>query len=123
MTQNESELARTYSEMADEEILELARDPASLVEAAQKILRSELEKRGLKLESGGVGGHETHETHETLYCSGCKREVTDPLTCGSCSDIICRVCGTPLDAAWDADEDSDLEDLHDQIQVREQGAG
>ena len=25
------------------------------------------------------------------------REVTDPLTCGDCSAVICRVCGTPLE--------------------------
>ena len=33
-----------------------------------------------------------------LYCPTCAREVTDPLTCGDCSAVICRVCGTPLES-------------------------
>jgi len=36
-----------------------------------------------------------------LYCPVCAREVTDPLTCGDCSAVICRVCGTPLESADD----------------------
>jgi hypothetical protein len=32
-----------------------------------------------------------------FYCPTCRREVTDPLTCGDCSAVICRVCGTPLE--------------------------
>lgn len=32
-----------------------------------------------------------------LYCPTCALEVTDPLTCGDCSAVICRVCGTPLE--------------------------
>ena len=38
---------------------------------------------------------------EALYCPTCAREVTDPLTCGDCSAVICRVCGTPLEAPED----------------------
>jgi hypothetical protein len=34
-----------------------------------------------------------------LYCPQCTREVSDPLTCGDCSSVICRVCGTPLESA------------------------
>lgn len=34
-----------------------------------------------------------------LYCPKCAREVTDPLTCGDCSAVICRQCGTPLESA------------------------
>ena len=34
-----------------------------------------------------------------LYCPQCAREVSDPLTCGDCSSVICRVCGTPLESA------------------------
>jgi len=34
-----------------------------------------------------------------LYCPTCAREVSDPLTCGDCSAVICRVCGTPLESA------------------------
>jgi hypothetical protein len=33
-----------------------------------------------------------------LYCPNCAREVSDPLTCGDCSAVICRVCGTPLES-------------------------
>jgi hypothetical protein len=32
-----------------------------------------------------------------LYCPSCAREIDDPLTCGDCSAIICRQCGTPLE--------------------------
>ena len=35
---------------------------------------------------------------EPLYCPQCAREVTDPLTCGDCLAVICRVCGTPLES-------------------------
>ena len=38
---------------------------------------------------------------DALYCANCKSEVTDPLTCGDCSAVICRACGTPLEAAGD----------------------
>ena len=37
----------------------------------------------------------------TLYCPNCAREVDDPLTCGDCSAVICRVCGTPLEMPED----------------------
>jgi hypothetical protein len=33
-----------------------------------------------------------------LYCPNCAKEVNDPLTCGDCSAIICRRCGTPLES-------------------------
>jgi len=35
---------------------------------------------------------------EPLYCPHCAREVTDPLTCGDCGAVICRLCGTPLES-------------------------
>ncbi len=35
---------------------------------------------------------------QLLYCPNCAREVDDPLTCGDCSAVICRVCGTPLES-------------------------
>ncbi|HEV2987388.1 MAG TPA: hypothetical protein VG759_03025 [Candidatus Angelobacter sp.] len=38
---------------------------------------------------------------ELLYCPNCAREVSDPLICGDCSSVICRVCGTPLESAAD----------------------
>jgi hypothetical protein len=34
-----------------------------------------------------------------LWCPNCGREVNDPLVCGDCSAVICRVCGTPLESA------------------------
>lgn len=33
-----------------------------------------------------------------LYCPNCAKEVNDPLTCGDCSAVICRRCGTPLES-------------------------
>jgi len=38
---------------------------------------------------------------EALYCPNCAREVDDPLICGDCSAVICRVCGTPLESSAD----------------------
>jgi hypothetical protein len=35
------------------------------------------------------------------YCPTCAREVDDPLTCGDCSAVICRQCGTPLEMPED----------------------
>jgi hypothetical protein len=34
----------------------------------------------------------------SLYCPICAQEVNDPLTCGDCSAVICRRCGTPLES-------------------------
>jgi hypothetical protein len=36
---------------------------------------------------------------QEFYCPKCAAEVTDPLTCGDCAAVICRRCGTPLEAA------------------------
>lgn len=36
---------------------------------------------------------------EPLYCPNCAVEVSDPLTCGDCGAVICRKCGTVLEAA------------------------
>ena len=41
------------------------------------------------------------ENRQILYCPTCAREVDDPLTCGDCSAVICRVCGTPLEVPED----------------------
>ncbi|MGA7220649.1 MAG: hypothetical protein WBX38_20210 [Candidatus Sulfotelmatobacter sp.] len=35
----------------------------------------------------------------SLYCPKCAQEVNDPLTCGDCSAVICRRCGTPLESS------------------------
>jgi hypothetical protein len=40
---------------------------------------------------------ETGKTAVVFYCPICAVEVSDPLTCGDCSAIICRRCGTPLE--------------------------
>src|SRR5712671_6105986 len=34
-----------------------------------------------------------------FYCPACAVEVSDPLTCGDCSAVICRRCGTPLESS------------------------
>jgi hypothetical protein len=34
-----------------------------------------------------------------LWCPTCARVVDDPLVCGDCSAVICRICGTPLESA------------------------
>ncbi|HTR26629.1 MAG TPA: hypothetical protein VMI10_21850 [Terriglobales bacterium] len=39
------------------------------------------------------------KTPPVLYCPVCAIEVTDPLTCGDCSAVICRRCGTALESA------------------------
>jgi hypothetical protein len=41
------------------------------------------------------------QSREALYCPQCAREVDDPLVCGDCSAVICRVCGTPLESSAD----------------------
>jgi len=32
-----------------------------------------------------------------FYCPTCARPVADPLLCGDCHALICRICGTPLE--------------------------
>jgi hypothetical protein len=34
---------------------------------------------------------------QPLWCPVCALPVNDPLVCGDCSAVICRVCGTPLE--------------------------
>jgi hypothetical protein len=34
----------------------------------------------------------------SFYCPKCAKPVTDPLACGDCGSLICRVCGTPLES-------------------------
>jgi hypothetical protein len=47
-----------------------------------------------------MGDAETQKTEPAgLYCPRCGREVDDPLVCGDCLAVICRVCGTPLERA------------------------
>jgi uncharacterized paraquat-inducible protein A len=42
---------------------------------------------------------EEKNASEELYCPTCAVPVSDPLTCGDCSAVICRRCGTPLESA------------------------
>jgi hypothetical protein len=39
------------------------------------------------------------EIRVELYCPQCHVPVKDPLVCGDCRAVICRVCGTPLEQA------------------------
>jgi hypothetical protein len=34
-----------------------------------------------------------------FYCPVCAAVVREPLTCGDCSAVICRRCGTPLETS------------------------
>jgi hypothetical protein len=36
---------------------------------------------------------------DVFYCPVCAIPVNDPLTCGDCSAVICRRCGTPLESS------------------------
>ena len=38
------------------------------------------------------------EPSPALYCPNCAEEVDNPLTCGDCSAVICRKCGTALES-------------------------
>jgi hypothetical protein len=51
--------------------------------------------------SGKSGNGESKAAKAVLYCPSCAVEVTDPLVCGDCSAVICRICGTPLESADD----------------------
>jgi hypothetical protein len=39
------------------------------------------------------------EASPDFYCPRCAKPVSDPLACGDCASLICRVCGTPLENA------------------------
>ena len=92
MTSQDFDYARTYTAMADEELLRLACDSGSLVEAARVALQSEIDRRGLKPQP-----LQPARIDMVPRCPGCGREATHPLTCGSCSTTICHFCGTPLE--------------------------
>jgi len=32
-----------------------------------------------------------------FYCPACALPVSNPLLCGDCHALICRVCGTPIE--------------------------
>ena len=124
MEPSELDFARTYSRMADAQLLDLARDPGSLIDSAWRVLQAELDRRGLKPGRQKTAA-QTSERDEPLdegtetLCPGCGRAVTDPLMCGSCSTMICRLCGTPLDITGQVDDDTDAEGLADPAELRE----
>jgi hypothetical protein len=48
-------------------------------------------------ENDNGGMSEPEPAAVEFYCANCARSVTDPLVCGDCGAVICRVCGTPLE--------------------------
>jgi hypothetical protein len=110
MTTGDFEYAKTYSQMEDAELLEVARDGADLVPEAKAALDKELAKRGLEAE---VAREQAAETSGGAYCPNCDHQVDDPLTCNECSSVICRKCGTALQ--WPEEMEDD--------QARSQAAG
>ena len=42
---------------------------------------------------------EKEKSQAEFYCAKCNRPVSDPLACGDCGALICRVCGAPLESA------------------------
>jgi hypothetical protein len=52
-------------------------------------------------QSSDPSAENTKHSVSLLYCPNCAREVDDPLTCGDCASVICRVCGTPLEIPED----------------------
>ena len=102
MIPDDFDYAKTYSGMEDEELLEVASDSADLIEPAKAALTKELDKRKLKPEPAK---QEAAEDPGAAYCPHCDRQVDDPLTCGECSSVICRVCGTALQMPEDLEGD------------------
>jgi hypothetical protein len=45
------------------------------------------------------GASEARNAAVIFYCPVCAVEVSDPLTCGDCSAVICRRCGTALESS------------------------
>jgi hypothetical protein len=51
------------------------------------------------MESNPKAEPEAAKPQDGFYCPVCAVEVGDPLTCGDCSAVICRRCGTPLESS------------------------
>jgi len=51
------------------------------------------------METAPKAAPEASKRTAEFYCPVCALEVRDPLTCGDCSAIICRRCGTPLESS------------------------
>jgi hypothetical protein len=47
--------------------------------------------------SDNDGMAEAEHPVSEFYCAACARAVPDPLVCGDCHAVICRVCGAPLE--------------------------
>ena len=42
--------------------------------------------------------HQKNPGRSRSIARNARRRVSDPLTCGDCSAVICRRCGTPLES-------------------------
>jgi hypothetical protein len=51
------------------------------------------------MENAPKPASEAKKAIAAFYCPVCAIEVNDPLTCGDCSAVICRRCGTPLESS------------------------
>jgi hypothetical protein len=51
------------------------------------------------METAPKAAPESKQPAVVLYCPICATEVNDPLTCGDCSAVICRRCGTPVESS------------------------
>jgi len=66
------------------------------------VLEFRLMDRATKAASGAAQGDTkptVGKSESAFYCPICALEVDDPLTCGDCSAVICRRCGTPLESS------------------------
>jgi hypothetical protein len=50
------------------------------------------------METSPKAAPEAKKPAVVFYCPVCAVEVSNPLTCGDCSAVICRRCGTPLES-------------------------
>jgi hypothetical protein len=53
----------------------------------------------MRLENQSSPDGQAKQEPAQLWCAICARVVSDPLVCGDCSAVICRVCGTPLESS------------------------
>lgn len=61
------------------------------MEAAATKARPEGDAAGL------YNSHMSEDAAAEFYCPTCALPVKDPLVCGDCHAVICRICGTPLE--------------------------
>ncbi len=53
----------------------------------------------LSMETTPKAAQQAGKPATVFYCPVCALAVGDPLTCGDCSAVICRRCGTPLESS------------------------